>query len=244
MKGHSKVRITASAALLVILLTLWTHFLAPSFANPSPGPDLLTTPDASEPLIRITSPESGRLYSVENVPYQVTIEKPTSWTENHTGYLNSVGYVLDGETIVTIPDTNDPDSISYSMEEPGLLVFSQKPGFVDLNAGDKITIEGNLSGLAEGNHTIQVWVSSTSVYHPADTPQNFYGWWKAVAEVPLATSSGIVHFSITSKALVPENNSAMLAAASLASLSMALSGIGLLFYVKKRKLNARIPHEV
>jgi hypothetical protein len=53
-----------------------------------------------------------------------------------------------------------------------------------------------------------------------------------------------VHFSVTSKALVPENNSAMLAAASLASLSMALSGIGLLFYVKKRKLNARIPHEV
>ena len=244
MTGYSKVRIAASAALLVILLTLWTNFLAPSFANPSPGPDLLTTPDASEPLIRITSPESGRLYRVEHVPYQITIEKPISWTENHTGYLNSVGYVLDGETNVTIPDTNDPDSVSISVEEPGKLVFTQKPDFVDLNTGDKITIEGNLSGLAEGNHTIQVWVSSTSVYHPADTPQNFYGWCKAVAEVTLATLSDVVHFSVTSKALVPEKYPAMLAAVSVASLSMALSGIGLLFCVKKRKLNARIPHEV
>ena len=53
---------------------------------------------------------------------------------------------------MTIPDTNDPDSVSISVEEPGKLVFTQKPGFVDLNAGDQITIEGNLSGLAEGNH--------------------------------------------------------------------------------------------
>ena len=138
--------------LLVILLTAEIQLLVPSFANPSPGPDLPTTPDASEPLIRIISPEPGKLYNEKNVPYSITIEKPTSWIENHTGYLNSVGYVLDGETNVTIPDTNDPDSVSISVEEPGKLVFTQKPGFVDLNAGDQITIEGNLSGLAEGNH--------------------------------------------------------------------------------------------
>ena len=235
MTGHSIVRSVTLGALLVILLTVEIRILAPSFANPSPGPDLPTTPDESEPLIRITSPEPGKLYNAKNVPYQITIEKPTSWIENHTGYLNSVGYVLDGETNVTIPNTKDPDSVSYTLEEPGKLVFTQKPGFVDLNIGDKITIEGNLSGLAEGNHTIQVWVGSTSVYHPADTPQNFYGWWKAVAEAPLATSSDVVHFSVTNKALILENNSAMLAAASVASLSMALSGIGLFVYLKKRR---------
>ena len=224
--------------LLVILLTAEIQLLVPSFANPSPGPDLPTTPDASEPLIRIISPEPGKLYNEKNVPYSITIEKPTSWIENHTGYLNSVGYVLDGETNVTIPDTNDPDSVSISVEEPGKLVFTQKPGFVDLNAGDQITIEGNLPGLAEGNHTIQVWISSTSVYHPADTPQNFYGWWKAVAEVPLATSSGVVHFSVTNKAMDPENTPAIFAAASITSLSMAVIGIGLLVYVKKHKRKA------
>ena len=212
--------------------------MVPSFANPSPGPDLPTTPDASEPLIRIISPEPGKLYNERNVPYSITIEKPTSWIENHTGYLNSVGYVLDGETNVTISGTNDPDSISISVEEPGKLVFTQKPGFVDLNAGDQITIEGNLPGLAEGNHTIQVWISSTSVYHPADTPQNFYGWWKAVAEVPLATSSGVVHFSVANKAIDPENIPAIFAAASITSLSMAVIGIGLLVYVKKHKRKA------
>ena len=224
--------------LLVILLTAEIQLLVPSFANPSPGPDLPTTPDASEPLIRIISPEPGKLYNERNVPYSITIEKPTSWIENHTGYLNSVGYVLDGETNVTISGTNDPDSISISVEEPGKLVFTQKPGFVDLNAGDQITIEGNLSGLAEGNHTIQVWISSTSVYHPADTPQNFYGWWKAVAEVPLATSSGVVHFSVTNKAIDPENTPAIFAAASIKSLSTAVIGIGLLVYVKKHKRKA------
>jgi hypothetical protein len=221
--------------LLVILLTVEIQLLVPSFANPSPGPDLPTTPDPNEPLIRIISPEPGKLYNAKNVSYSITIEKPTSWIVNHTGYLNSVGYVLDGETNVTIPDTNDPDSISISVEEPGKLVFTQKPGFVDLNAGDQITIEGNLSGLAEGNHTIHIWVSSTIVYHPADTPQNFYGWWKAVAEVPLATSSGVVHFSVTNKAIYPENNPAIFAAASITSLSMAVIGIGLFVYVNKRK---------
>jgi len=90
--------------------------LVPSFANPSPGPDLPTTPDASEPLIRIISPEPGKLYNAKNVPYLITIEKPTSWIENHKGYLNSVGYMLDGETNVTMPDSNDPDSISSDVE--------------------------------------------------------------------------------------------------------------------------------
>jgi hypothetical protein len=238
MKRHSTVIAATLGALLVILLTLEIQLLVPSFANPSPGPDLPTTPDPNEPLIRIISPEPGKLYNAKNVSYSITIEKPTSWIVNHTGYLNSVGYVLDGETNVTIPDTNDPDSISISVEEPGKLVFTQKPGFVDLNAGDQITIEGNLSGLAEGNHTIQVWVSSTSVYHPADTPQNFYGWWKAVAEVPLATSSGVVHFSVTNKAIDSENTPAIFASASITSLSMAVIGIGLFVHTKKRQRKA------
>ncbi len=204
-------------------------------ANPSPGPDLPTTPDTSEPLIKIQSPEPGKLYYAGNVPYSIVIAKPSSWVENLTGYLSSVGYILDGETNVTIPDTSDPASVLISEEEPGKLVFTQKPGFEDLNAGDLITIEGNLSGLAEGGHTIQVWVGSSSVYHPADTPQNFYGWWKAVAEVPMATASGIVHFSVTNEALGPENNPSTLVAASVASKSVVAVGIGLFFHLKKRK---------
>ena len=240
MIGNSTARSATLGALAVVFLIVGIQLLAPSFANPSPGPDLPTTPDTSEPLIRIVSPEARKLFNAKNVPYQIIIEKPISWIENSTGYLNSVGYVLDGEINVTIPDTNDPDSISISVEEPGKLVFTQKPGFVDLNAGDKITIEGNLSGLLEGNHTIQVWVGSTSVYHPADTPQNFYGWWKAVAEVPMATSSGVVHFSVTNKAISLENNPSMLAAATAKTLSLIAIGIGwFIYYVKKRNREAK-----
>ncbi len=231
---------TAKALLLITALSISilaaACFVGLAVANPSLGDSTLPeTPDLSAPAIVIQVPEASGVYDAESVPYAITVEKPPSWKANGTGYMNAIGYIIDGEINVTVADANSP-SVSISVEEPHSLVFTPNPDFIDLHSENQsIRLEGSLSGLAEGSHTIQVWVNSVSVYHPADIPHDFYGWWAAVAERPVATSSRIVHFSVANQATEPEPFPATLATAvSVASLKAVAVGLGLLVYLKKR----------
>jgi hypothetical protein len=180
---------------------------------PSPYPE---TPDTTPPSIEIQIPEPSKVYSAETVPYSITVEKPDSWFENGTihGTLRSIGYILDGKENIVIADCQT----------------SYLPDFQSETR--TISLEGNLSGLSEGSHTIQVWVISESIYHPSYTPQNFYGWWSAVAEYPIETSSGIVHFSIANPIIEPEPFPTILVVGSAATVTIV--GAGLLVYSKKR----------
>jgi len=202
---------------LPFLMVVGIRFVDLTLANPtlapSPYPE---TPDTTPPSIEIQIPEPSKVYSAETVPYSITVEKPDSWFENGTihGTLRSIGYILDGKENIVIADCQT----------------SYLPDFQSETR--TISLEGNLSGLSEGSHTIQVWVISESIYHPSDTPQNFYGWWAAVAEYPIETSSSIVHFSIANPIIEPEPFPTILVVGSAATVTIV--GAGLLVYSKKR----------
>lgn len=199
--------LTLNLLLALLLSAVAMQFVGIALANPSLPMPYPNKPDTNHPLITIQIPENAN-----NPPYSITIEKPSSWFENNTihGTLRSVGYILDGEN-VTIADNQKSNLADFQSENP------------------TITLKGHLSELSEGNHTIQVWVNSVSLYHPADTPQNYYGWWTAVAEYPVYTSSSTVHFSIV---LQPEPFPIPYIA-TVSGLSLAIIGIGLVVYFRK-----------
>ena len=201
---------------LLFLMVAGTRFADVTLANPtlapSPYPD---TPDTTPPSIEIHVPDASKTYGVGTVPYSITVEKPASWFENGTihGTLSSIGYFLDGTENIVIADGET----------------SYLPDFQSETR--TITLEGNLSGLSEGSHTIQVWVNSESIYHPSDTPQNFYGWWAAVAEHSFDTKSNVVEFSVANPT-EPEPFPTILVVGSAATVTIV--GAGLLVYFKKR----------
>lgn len=212
--------------------------IAIALANPDLASSTLPeTPDMSKPSIKIQTPEPNKVYNAKTLSYSITIEKPVSWLENGTGYLRSVGYTIDERINVTIADISNP-SISMSVNETThQLVFTQNPDYVDLNSKNQsVTLKGNLSGLSEGNHTIQVWVDATSVYHPADTPHNFYGWWATNTEIPVEASSNLVSFSVTNQLLETDAEGFTTAYVAAAfGLLVAIVTSGFLVYRKKRK---------
>ena len=201
---------------LLFLMVVGIRFVDLTLANPtlapSPYPE---TPDTTPPSIEVHVPEPSKVYTVETVPYSITVEKPASWFENGTihGTLRSIGYFLDGKESIIIADCET----------------SYLPDFQSETR--TISLEGNLSGLSEGSHTIQVWVISESIYHPSDIPHDFYGWWAAVAEYPIETESNIVDFSVANP-IEPEPFPTLLVGGSAATVTIVAAG--LLVYLKKR----------
>jgi len=203
---------------LLFLMVVGIQFVAITLANPTLGSFLYPeTPDTTPLSINIQMPEPSKIYNAETVPHSITVEKPASWFENDPihGTLRSIGYILDRKENITLADCQT----------------SYLPDFQSETR--TISLEGNLSGLSEGSHTIQVWVNSVSIYHPSDTPQNFYGWWAAVADYPIETSSNIVHFSIANPIIEPEPFPTLLIVGSVATVTIV--DAGLLVYFKKIK---------
>ncbi len=177
--------------MLVAVMMAGTWFVDVTLANPdlapSPYPE---TPDTTPPSIEIHVPEPSKTYDVEAVPYSITVTKPESWFENGTihGTVCSVGYFLDGTENIIIVD----GETSYRQD------FQSETR--------TITFEGTMSRLSKGNHTLQVWVISESIYHPSDIPHDFYGWWAAVSMHQFDTTSDIVEFSVAEpEELIPTN---------------------------------------
>src|SRR4030067_179295 len=203
---------------LLFLTVVGIQFVDVTWANPTLGSSPYSeTPDTSPPSIKIQVPEPNKVYNAKTVPYSITIEKPSSWFENDTihGTLRSVSYILDGKENVTIADIQTSFLPDFESETR------------------TISLEGNFSGLSEGSHTIQVWVNSVSNYHPSDTPQNFYGWWAAVAEYPIETSSNIIHFSIANPIMEPEPFPTLLVVAVTVTV-VGVVAVGVLVYFNKR----------
>ena len=191
MMGDKKESFIKSLIMLVAVMVAGTWFVDVTLANPdlapSPYPE---TPDTTPPSIEIHVPEPSKTYDVGTVPYSITVTKPESWFENGTihGTLCSVGYFLDRTENIVIVD----DRTSYRQD------FQSETR--------TITFEGTLSGLSEGNHTLQVWVISESIYHPSDIPHDFYGWWATVSTHQFNTTSDIVDFSVAEpEELIPTN---------------------------------------
>jgi hypothetical protein len=205
---------------IMFLAVAGTQFVDVTLANPSlPLSTYPETPDTNPPSITIQMPEHNKTYNGNTVPYSITIEKSSSWFENDTihGTLRSVGYILDGKENVTIAD-------------------SQTSFLPDFQSETRtIRLRGNFSGLSEGSHTIQVWVNSVSIYHPSDTPQNFYGWWAAVADYPLDTLSDIVNFSKTNLVVEPEPEPFPTSWVVAATAVIAIVAAAVLVYFKKVK---------
>jgi len=147
---------TVAAAVLVFSLLLIVGLLAelavgnPSSTFPVLGPstlDLPLTPDTSLPKITIELPELNKTYNTNNVSCSVIVEKPFSWFANDEvyGLLFSVVYYLDDEEKVTFANL-------YSVDE----YHNKQPS----------NLNGTLSGLSDGNHSLKFYVEGVSYYDP------------------------------------------------------------------------------
>ena len=130
-----------------------------TLANPNPL-YYPSTPDRNPPSIKIETPQQNKKYNLTTVPYSITIDTST-FKNNSVHSLLSIGYIIDGRERVTISDNPNRKS-------------------------QILSLEGNVSGLSEGSHTIQAWVKSVSYYRPSDT--------QTTAEFSLITYSDIAYF--------------------------------------------------
>jgi hypothetical protein len=140
-------------------------------ANPN-YPPMPPTPDLNEPTIKIQNPELNKTYNLNSIPYSITVNKPASWFNEYPvhGQILVIDYILDENQHVKIGD--EPD------------YYKQGP----------FSFEGTLSGLSDGNHSIEVYVRSDSFYDPSNSstqppyppPLDYY----------LDTYSGIFAFNV------------------------------------------------
>ncbi len=148
----------------------------PAMANPTMIPPMPETPDLNEPKVIVKLPERNKTYNANTVAYSISVEKPSSWFDYNPvhGMILTVEYILDGDLRVEIAD-----------EPP---YYERGP----------FTYEGMLSGLSEGNHTLEVYVRSDSFYDPPDKPRpQQWPWGKMPPQdYYLDTYSGKVYFTV------------------------------------------------
>lgn len=159
----------------LILMAMMFQGIALTRANPSVIPPIPETPDLNEPSVIVQLPERNKTYNVNTVPYSITVEKPSSWFGDYPhAMIMIVDYILDGNQHIEIAD--EPD------------YYERGP----------FTYKGTLSGLSEGNHTIEVYVRSDSFYDPPDKPRSQQ--WPFGKAPPqdyyLDTYSGEVYFTV------------------------------------------------
>ena len=209
-----KKRATVLLVVLALLFSAVTgaQFVNLSKANPSVGDsNLPQVPDKTPPQIIINTPQKNQTFTVNStIPYSITIKIPSSWFENQSvgshGSLHSVSYSIDGsESLVTVAGvilangSTIASQVARNGSEPAFIpTFSEENPVVNLT--------GTLPALPIGRHNIMVWVSWLSLYHPTDTPQNYYGWQTSVYEYPMATHSNITAFSVVNKTVETDNS--------------------------------------
>jgi len=168
----------AVPAVLVSLLVMIALLAESAVGNPSSafpvlGPsttDLPLTPDKSLPKITVELPELNKTYNTNNLSCSVIVEKPSSWFANGEvyGLLFSVVYYLDDGEKVTFANM-------YSVDE----YYDKQPSHLN----------GTVSGLSDGNHSLKFYVEGVSFYNPY---QNLPG----LISQYYVNSSRTVHFMI------------------------------------------------
>jgi hypothetical protein len=111
---------------------------------------LPSTPDKTLPKITIQLPKSNKDYNVTDVAYSIIVEKPSSWFDHGTisGQLFSASFYLDNGTKVTLAILSSPEEF-----------YNKQPAH----------FQGTLSGLSDGNHSLEVYVDGVTYYK--DLPQ-------------------------------------------------------------------------
>jgi hypothetical protein len=172
----------AVSALVIIVLLAASGMLAVypdvklAMANPSMIPPMPETPDLNEPKVIVKLPEENKTYNTNAVPYSISVEKPSSWFDFNPvhGMIMTIDYIMDGDLHVEIAD---------------------EPPYYEIGP---FAYEGTLSGLSEGNHTLEVYVRSDSFYDPPDKPRpQEWPWGKMPPQdCYLDTYSGKVYFAV------------------------------------------------
>jgi hypothetical protein len=237
-------RIAVRFILAFLFLTvIGVQFIGVTLANfkPSPYPG---TPDTNKPSIKIQEPYPNRTYNAKSITYNVTVERPASWYESprYGTYLCAVGYIIDGEENVTIAPIVDRSVSRYVLDPTGKF-FIRNPELrdVDLPDAQTFTLEGNLSELSEGSHTIQVWTNAVSKYTPADKRNTFL---YPVYEIPVYATSGTVSFYVANQEIeteakpLPTELFTFLLVAAVSVAVAVVVAVAVLAYFKKCKREA------
>jgi hypothetical protein len=158
-----KKKALAAAFMLILLFSavVGAYFINLGEANPIAEMEWKTPP-----IISIHSPMNNNTFSVNNVPLNFTVTKPTDWLI-HGGYeaqqiLRSVSYQLDGKYY-------DPIPANSKLESP-----------FDYSA--------NLTNLGDGVHNLKVYAYATGWVI------EMHGLWEY--EVPINSSSDVVYFTV------------------------------------------------
>jgi hypothetical protein len=193
-----------SAILILALLFLVEAQVAMVLANP-----YWPFPDWGYPKITLTSPVQNGTYTENNVWLNLSVTKPSNWTD-YEGQLKYVAYLIDG-------DRNNLTYSSYNHHVGETRVAVDDPLGV-VNPPLEFNLSIKLEGLSEGNHHIDVTAEGLVKYKDS---------YVSVGSGTIDT----INFTVTKESSFPKT----LLIASV--ITIAVVGIGLPIYFKKRKHN-------
>jgi hypothetical protein len=165
-------------------------------------------PDWGYPEITITSPVQNGTYPQNNVWLNLTVTKPSNWTD-FEGHLTFVAYLIDGDR------NNLTSSLPYNSVGETRVAVDDPLGVVNPQLEFNFSIK--LEGLSEGNHHVDVAAYGLLKYNGSD----------------VSVGSDTVD---TINFIVTKETSAFPTTLIIASVSAAAVAVtGLLVYFKKRK---------
>ena len=200
---------TACAIVLVLALLFSAEAqVVMVLANPSWPFGDLGYPDWGYPKITVTSPVQNGTYPQNNVWLNLTVTKPTNWTD-YKGHLTFVAYLIDGDR------NNLTQSLPYNSVGETRVAVDDPLGAVNSTLEFNLPIK--LEGLSEGNHHVDVAAWGLVKYNESDVP----------------VGSGTIDISF----VVTKESSAFptTLVTTASGFSVAAVGLCLLVYFKKRK---------
>ena len=220
MKSEAKLSTLILAVLT--LITLATQAAVMVSANPIWATFLPQSPDKSPPTVNVSSPINNQEYNMNNFTLNVTVSEPDAWFRTNEygktkiGEVSSVQYSVDGQGNWTLY----VGSISLSP-------LADHPW----NRSDK-AFSVNLTGLAEGLHTIAVYAEGMTAFLP-DPDDPF-----KVSSATVSSPPVVVTFRVAPAIISSQNDGFFpinLATTVIGTLVIAALVTGILVYWKKRK---------
>jgi hypothetical protein len=199
------MRKTAATMLVLALLFLLEAQVLIVLANPYwPFPDS-GYPDWGYPEIAVTSPVQNGTYLQNNVWLNLTVTKPSNWTD-FEGQLKCVIYLIDGNR------SNFIKNDYYGATR----IFIEDP-LEAVNPPLEFSFSIKIEGLSEGNHHIDVTAEGLVKYNGSD--------------VTVSGNADTINFIVTKES----SASSTTLAAAASGASATIIGLGVLVYFKKRK---------
>ena len=162
-------------------------------------------PDWGYPEIIVTSPVQNGTYAPNNVWLNLTVTKPSNWTD-FEGQIKYVVYLIDG---------NRSNFINYDYYGATRIPIEDPLEAVDQPLEFSFSIK--FKGLSEGNHHIDVAAEGLVEYKGSDVTVSGY--------------ADTINFIVTKES----SASSTTLAAAASGASATIIGLGVLVYFKKRK---------